>query len=121
MFTAPPDYEARNPTWSDFVGQCAIIEPVRKHEKITTKFGVQDCWEVIVWCLQGEEGQETLEPVSGIRIFASKLMDQLEIAAKTKDPMVGQIVKDGNATRVVALDEATLGTLSRLWQNLGNK
>lgn len=52
---------------------------------------------------------------TGVRIFSQRLLDVLDVAAKTNSPLVGQVTREGNAVRVIPLDEVGMAEMSRLW------
>jgi hypothetical protein len=114
-FTEPPDFE--NPSgWSSYVGEYVVLEPIERLSQITTKFGVQNAWDCVVWKLN----MDHLEPTPGVRIFNPKLVSSLDLAARQNAPMAGFVShggKNGNATVLINDHSVTMELLDRLWNN----
>jgi hypothetical protein len=117
-FTQPPDFE--NATgWSSFVGKYAIVEPQHKEYQIQTKFGTQDAYDCIVWELI--PGTNTLNPTSGVRIFNQRLVNALDVAYKTGQPLAGFVRKggsNGNTTIIESDGSPTMTLLEKLWAEM---
>lgn len=114
-FTQTPQYEDRE-KWPDFVGETVILEPIKKHERVPTKFGLQDCFEAIVWVLR----DGGLEPHAGIRIFNNRIISQLDVALRMQAPIAGQVERDGNSVKVMPLEADMEQYLESLFFNNGN-
>ncbi len=110
-FTNPPKYDQDRETWPDFVGETVIVEPIKKHTNVPTRYGAQDCYESIVWVLRGN----SLEPHAGVRIFNQRIVSQLEVAHRMSSPIPGVVAKDGNSVRLTDATPEITEYLSQLW------
>jgi len=114
-FTEPPDFE--NPSgWSSYVGKYVVLEPVERLNQITTKFGVQNAWDCVVW----ELSTDHLNPTPGVRIFNPKLVSSLDLANRQGAPLAGYVTtggKNGNATVLLNDHSVTMELLDKLWRN----
>lgn len=115
-FTEPPSYDDENlEKFSNFVGKYGILEPVTYVDQVNTKFGTVPAWDCIFW----ELDQDKLVPHSGIRIFAKRLIQQLNVAKRVDSPIAGEVVKDGNSTRITVAPPTVMQFMEELYTKAG--
>lgn len=111
-FTEPPSYaDEDQERFSNFVGQYGVLEPITYTDNVATKFGNVPAWDCIFWRLDGDK----LVPHSGIRIFAKKLVAQLNVAHRVKSPIAGEVIKEGNSIRITTAPPTVMQYLEELY------
>ena len=119
-FTPTPDFNQPF-GWASFVGKYVVLEPKERLYGLQTRYGTQDAWDCTTWVLTRTENGNALIPHSGIRIFNSTLVMQLDKAYETGNPIAGHVHKggsNGNATVIEVDNSPAMELLASLWADV---